>query len=546
MLRRLLPLVAAACVADACARRDPVTLPDNVRAAADAVDSARLAADVTYLASDALLGRSTPSPGLDSAAAYIVRRLTQSGLTPAGDGGTFLQHYVVRNARRDTARTWFTLGGRHFREGADFLVISFADSGTVTAPMTYVGHGIRVPKKRIDPFAGVTVKGRIIVAHGPGVLPKGETFGSLGTPISDWVPSQLVAQQEGAAALVLINPPPMLTRWARPATRSIGLQSRALSPNPPGAYSGANFPVLWAKPHVAAALLASAPQGVRSVLANGEKRDFVPSFELPTHVTATIHLGMSSTTELRPYNVVAVIEGRDRSLRDEYVMLGAHLDGAAEGATAGDTIFNAADDNASGSAALLSIAEAMMRGPRPRRSVMFVWDTGEESGLWGSRYFAVHPPVPLERIVTHFNVDMIGRSKQPGTNVEGEEELAGPEEIYVVGPRVLSTALDSLLERTNRDYLGIGLNHTFDRADHPYFFPRTGAAPLVERGVLTVNVMNGEHGDYHGPGDEACKLDLRRMHRVTRTIFASVWMLAETRGRPAMDKRMPASVQRVP
>src|SRR3970040_2706922 len=100
MLRRLPPLVAAACVADSAARRDPVTLPDNVRAAADAVDSARLAADVTYLASDALLGRSTPSPGLDSAAAYIVRRLTQSGLTPAGDGGAFLRHFVLPHAPR--------------------------------------------------------------------------------------------------------------------------------------------------------------------------------------------------------------------------------------------------------------------------------------------------------------------------------------------------------------------------------------------------------------------------------------------------------------
>jgi hypothetical protein len=534
-------LLAAAAIA-ACAESNPATMPANVRATAEAIDSARLASDAAYLSSDALRGRATPSPGLDTAGAYIVRRLTQLGVKPAGDSGGFWQRYAVREVHRDTMNAWVEFGGRRFREGADFLVLSFGGPATVTAPMTYVGHGIRAPKKHIDPFAGVTLKGRIAVAHGPNVFPKGESFQSLGALGADWDIAQHLAPQEGALAVLLINSPRMLALWARPMFRNFGRQSRELASNPPGMWASTSSPTLWIKPEMAGALFAHA--NGPAVLSKGAEGDFVPSFDLAAAQTATIHIGTPPAAIVRPGNIIAIVEGRDRTLRNEYVMLGAHLDGAVDGIPApGDSIFNAADDNASGSAALLSIAEAMMRGPRPRRSVIFMWDTGEEVGLWGSRHFATHSPVPLDRIVTYFNVDMIGRSKKPGSSVEGEEALAGPDEIFIVGPRVLSTTLDSLLERTSRDYLGVGLNHKFDRADHEFFFPRTDAAPLMEHGVLAVEVMNGEHGDYHGAGDVSSKLDLRRMHRVTKTIYASVWMLAERRERPAMDKGMPATVK---
>ena len=546
MQRRLGAMVASACVAG-CATADPTTLPESVRAAAEAIDSSRLAADVTFLASDALGGRSTPSPGLDSAASYLVRRLTELGLTPGGDSGTFLQHYAIRVTRRDTTDTWLEFGGQRFRGGTDFLVTNLGDSSTVTAPLTYVGHGTRMSKKGIDPFANVTTTGRLLIAHGPGVLPKGETFATLGALGSDWEPTQLVARNLGAAGILLINSPRTLATWAIPSVRAFGLESERLTPEVPGLAAAAGFPVVWLKPNVASAILAGAPQGSQAILAAAAKADFVPSFDFPSTATLTIHMGHATTDLLRPYNVVAVIEGRDRTLRDEYVLLGAHLDGAVEPiGTPGDSIFNAADDNASGSAALLAVAEAMMRGPRPRRSVVFMWDTGEEVGLWGSRFFAANPLRPLDRIVTHFNVDMIGRSKQPGTNVEGEEQLAGPDEIFVIGPRVLSASLDSILEGTSRELPGLTLNHRFDRADHEYFYPRTDALPFIERGVLTLDVADGEHADYHGPGDESSKLDVGRMRRVAKWIFASAWMLAERRERPTIDKGIPSSVKRFP
>ena len=530
-----------------CAAPNPTTLPDKVRATAVAIDSARLASDVAYLASDDLRGRSTPSPGLDSAASYVVRRLTELELIPLGDSDTFRQHYSVQSTRRDTTDTWLEIGGQRFLGGKDFIVTNIGNDVDVTAAMAYVGHGIRAPKKGIDPFGAVTTKDRVLIANGPSLFPKGETSASLGAIGIDWEPTQMAAQQLGAAALVLVNPPRMLALWTRPFWRAFALESNRLVPEVPGAWSRQKFPVVWVKPNVASALLASAPQGADAILAAAAKGDFVSSFDVPSETMPTIHIGHASTTVLRPYNVVAMIEGRDRTLRDEYVMLGAHLDGAVETTgTPGDSIFNAADDNASGSAALLSIAEAMMRGPRPRRSVIFVWDTGEEVGLWGSSYFAANPPVPLDRIVTHFNVDMIGRSKRPGTSVEGEEDLAGPDEIYVVGPHVLSASLDSVLESASRDLPGLTLNHAFDKGNHEWFYPRTDAAPFMERGVLTVDVLNGEHADYHGLADESARLDVVRMRRVAQWVFASTWMLAERRERPVMDKEMPTRVMRIP
>jgi hypothetical protein len=528
-------LAAVAAVVTACAAPDPQSLPAAVRAAGDAIDSTRLHADVAYLASDALLGRDTPSPGLDSATAYVVRRLTALGLEPSGDSGSFLQRYAVREIALDTAASYVEAGGQRFRMGADFIVSLFADTGTWTLPLAYVQHGIRAKAKGIDPYAGLALEGRAIVADGPGVLPPGETFESIGEMFVDWDLPQAAAESAGARAVLMINTARTIAGWTRPATVERSRMVRALAPAVPSFWEFARFPVLWVTPRLGAALLRLATttgdRGAPRLLAG----------------TVTIHLAAREVRTLRPANVVARVPGTDRRSPREAVVLAAHLDGAVgRGGADGDTIYNAADDNASGSAALLAVAEAMMRTPRPRRDVLFVWDSGEESGLWGSRFFAAHPPVPLAQVVAYHNVDMIGRSKAPGTEVPGEEELAGPDEIQLAGPRAQSTALDSLIERTNREYLGIGLDHRFDAATHEYFYPRTDAAPLVERGVLTVNWMNGEHGDYHGVGDEVQKLDLARMTRVTRTIFATAWMLAAVRERPAIDKPLPPSLQRVP
>jgi Zn-dependent M28 family amino/carboxypeptidase len=280
-----------------------------------------------------------------------------------------------------------------------------------------------------------------------------------------------------------------------------------------------------------------------TLTARGEAGDFPPSFQLRHPITVRVPLAF--TAHERPYNVVAMVEGSDPTLKHQYVTIASHLDGAVgDREVAGDRIYNSADDNATGSAATLSIAEQLMKAPRPKRSVIFVWDSGEERGLWGTRHFVHRPPVPLDRIVAHANVDMIGATRAPGTADADSSDAAGPNAVFLIGPGVLSPATDALLQRVNAEYLRMTLDRRDDRADSEFFYPRTDAGPYLERGILTINFNTGTHPRYHQPSDEARYLDSAKMHAVTRTVFASVWALANTDARPRIERPLPPSVLR--
>ncbi len=542
LAHRLLALVVLATAAGAPGRAQ-APIPAPVRAAAEAITAAQLERDVHVIAADAQRGRATPSPGFDSAAAYITRRLAQLGLRPLGDSGTYRQHYSVREAVLDTTRTTLTLGNQSLRYGAEFLVRLFTDSGTVTAPLVYVGHGIRAPAKGIDPYAGVDVRGAIVLVHGPVALPKGETAQSLGRVRTDWQTPPDAAQSQGAIGVLYVMPGDAQARWDRVRASAAGLTARELDPPVPSAYRRPTLLALEIHAGALDALLQGERVGTAELLAAAATQDYAPSFALRRQ--ASVHIAFASAATLRPYNVVALLAGADPRLRREAVVLLSHLDGAVgTAAVRGDSIYNSADDNASGSTAVLGIAAALARAPRPKRSVVFLWDSGEEVGLWGSRHFVTNPPVPLADMVTLINMDMIGRARTPGAANDDETDVTGPGEVYVTGPGVLSTALDSLVTRANAAYLGLRLNRRYDDATQSFFYPRTDAGPFLERGVLTLGYFTGLHGDYHAPGDEPHKLDPRQMEQIARTVFVTTWLLADAVERPAIDRGIPATVPR--
>ncbi|HEV2761690.1 MAG TPA: M28 family peptidase, partial [Pyrinomonadaceae bacterium] len=237
-------------------------------------------------------------------------------------------------------------------------------------------------------------------------------------------------------------------------------------------------------------------------------------------------------------NVVAVVEGADRKLKDEYVAVGAHYDHVGTGrAVNGDSIYNGADDDGSGTVAMLAMAEAFAQGPRPKRSILFVWHAGEEHGLWGSDYFARHPTVPLRQIVAQLNMDMIGRSKQPGDTKQGNRFLTGPNEIYVIGSREMSTELGELSERVNRSYLNMQFNYLYDDPRDPNrFFFRSDHFNYARKGVPIIFYFDGEHEDYHKPSDTPDKIDYQKMERVARTVFVTATEIANAPRRPVVDK----------
>jgi len=366
------------------------TLPAPVRAAADRITGQQLMRDVEYLASDALRGRDTFSPGHDSAAAYIVARLRRAGLRSL-DGGAFRQGYMVKEIAADTANTWVEIAGKRIPFGDDLLVQMFAGELSASAPVVYVGTGVNVPSLGIDSYKGVDVKGKIVLINA-GVVPQGL---SLSVIPADAEFGVRAAFARGALAVVSIASPRGVSRWA--STRgALTAQQQELDPPVMSAFRAPELNWLILRPSAAAALFAGdSARGARVLNVGANAAAIPPSFELTAPMTVRVP---QRSARLRPsYNVVAVLDGSDARLRSEYVTVAAHLDGAvAPFPVKGDSIYNAADDNASGSSVALAIAEQLARAPRPRRSVVFIWDSGEEVGLWGTRSFVGQQPVPLK------------------------------------------------------------------------------------------------------------------------------------------------------
>jgi Zn-dependent M28 family amino/carboxypeptidase len=215
-------------------------------------------------------------------------------------------------------------------------------------------------------------------------------------------------------------------------------------------------------------------------------------------------------------NVVAILEGSDPVLRREYVLVGSHHDGIGYRE---DLVFPGADDNISGAVAMLSIGQALMV-ERPKRSVIFVWHTGEEKGLYGAYYFAQHSPVPVEQISAVLNLDMLSRN-DPGS-------------IYLIGSNKISSELDRALQEQNAKATKLTLDYKYEDPAHPdRFFFRSDHYPYMRYGIPAVWVFCGTTEDYHQVADVAERVDYAKMARVTKLVYAT---LMDIGNKPALLK----------
>ncbi len=514
-------------------------LPTAVRKSAETIEKEKLAAHLAVLTADGLGGRLTPSPGLDSAVAYVTSRVLALKLQPAGDSGTFLQRHSIQRRMIDTAATFIEVDGVRYRAPGSFVVGNLrqfqAPPGDVrvVAPVAFVGHGFVVPSRGIDPYAGIDFDNRILLAWGPGV-PKGIAMAEWSQPgffsTANWWK---------APAILWIPPFARFSAWwnrLRGGDLSLAWYGAPID--------GSNVPRSpWINvgPDLLEALLAGEATDARTVFARSMAGDSLPSFALSAGRQVTINIVNRPPEILHPASVIAKVEGRDPILKNEFVVLQAHLDGVADLFPVSDSIINAADDNASGVVALLGVAEALARAPRARRTIVLLWDTGEERDNLGTKEFIARNTVPLDKIVTHFNIDMVGRSKNPADASAANQDLTGPNEVYVVGPRTLSSELDRQVESVNNAFLQMTLNHRHDTwsadgllgwGEHAYFW---------QKGVPTVFWYSGMHQDYHSTTDNPDKIDIAKLERIARTVFATAWALAESPSRPIIDRRNPSS-----
>lgn len=507
----------------------------QMEAAARAISAEQIREDVFFLASDANLGRSTLEPGYDSAAAYVARRLRALGITPAGDSGGYFQHYTVVSSRLDTARAGGSIGDTPIRYGDGFIVQSFLQPGMHEGEVVYVGHGTRIPGQEIDPYDGLDVAGKWLLIDGS-IGPPGMRPSDMGVVGVDCFTAAEEARRRGAVGLLILPSEGFVRGWDSFGNRVP--TGRDLTPSKGRAYAAYPLPRVVLSREAAALLLTDAP-ALAAIFAGTDTTSERPApFALDRRVAIDL---VSETTTYRPYNVMGFVEGSDPVLRDEWISVASHLDGVVGRAvtSAGDSIYNAADDNASGSAVDLAVAEALMEGPRPRRSVLLIWDSGEEIGLWGSRHLAYNAS---DKVVAHFNNDMLGPTKVPGTDAPAEQDLAGPGEVWVSGPSVVSTMMHRVLEHARATYDFITLTPRHDDPSVSFFYPRTDGAPFMENGIPVTQFFTGLHADYHRQGDEAAKLDIPKMTGAAKMIYAILWLMAEDPERPHWDKPVPAQL----
>jgi Zn-dependent M28 family amino/carboxypeptidase len=247
-------------------------------------------------------------------------------------------------------------------------------------------------------------------------------------------------------------------------------------------------------------------------------------------VTVNTELPEERLDEAMPPNVAAVIRGSDPLLRDEYVILSAHMDHVGVGTPVnGDSIYNGADDNGSGTAGLLEVAQALASLPladRPRRSIIILHVSGEEKGLLGSRWFADNPTVPVEQIVANINVDMIGRNS--------------PDSVVVIGKEY--STLGEVVDRVNASRPELRLVTSDDLWPEERFFFRSDHFNFARREIPSIFFFTGVHEDYHRPSDTVDKLDLDKTERISRLIFHIALEIANDPARPTWD---PAGLEEV-
>jgi Zn-dependent M28 family amino/carboxypeptidase len=268
----------------------------------------------------------------------------------------------------------------------------------------------------------------------------------------------------------------------------------------------------------------------------------LPTFAFNADKKADVSV-TTSQEKAMTQNVVAIWEGSDPVLKNEYVAIGAHYDhdGIRPNAQGDDKIWNGADDDGSGTVAVLSIAETLAKAEkRPKRSILFVWHAGEEKGLWGSEYFNKFPTVDIKNVVTQLNIDMIGRSKKPGDTDKRNAELSGENDIYVIGSEMMSSTLGAITKGTNDQYLRLGYDYKYDDPkDKNRFFFRSDHFNYAVNGIPIVFWFDGVHADYHQASDSADKIDYEKMEKVTRTIFLTLWEISDLKERPKVDKQLP-------
>ena len=509
-------------------------------------------------ADDSMMGRAVGTIYNDMGTAYIESEVRRLGLQPAGDNGTFFQKVPLFTRLLDSAST-VVVGEKTFKAGTDFT----ASAGGF--PRSFANAQVVFVGAWVDTTANIPVDsaaGKVLVFTPGGLAP--------GSNVMQFVNSKgyhnWQAMREVAAANVMVIGEmltPQALRSAFASTGTVFLQD--------------TVPMTINVTRAMAEAMLGAPYGSWPNRLAGQS------------ITASVKF---SDSPKPGRNVVAIVPGSDPKLKGEYVAIGAHNDhlqprgrpvdhdslkaymqvirpqGAdtedhpptpeewtrvkaildslrAISAPRLDSINNGADDDGSGSVTVLEIAEAFAKLPaRPKRSILFVWHTGEEAGLWGASYFTAYPTVPRDSIVGQLNMDMVGRGAATdvtGEDVEGKLLRGGEGYVQLIGSRRLSTEMGDLIEAVNTEKkLGLRFDYAMDANGHQQsIYCRSDHYEYAKFGIPITFISTGGHSDYHQVTDEPQYIEYPHMAQVGRLAYESAMRIANLDHRLVVDKPKP-------
>lgn len=479
--------------------------PEQV--ARQVIDSRRIMEGVRFLASDDRNGRAMASPGLDRSAAWVADRFHGAGLEPAGDSGGYLQYWPHRQVTLAAAGTVVEWAGEEsgsLEYGRDFAALPSRREGT--GGLVYLGAAHDAPDS-MDVAAGRLA---LVVLDG--------------TSREEWRWSATVrrslvtaARAEALGVAFILDP-----SFDRPAVERLAEQFESPSADPQ------EVPLFFLRAPAAAALVDGAGGDLDALMGATRAGDRVAVRLDGARVRVA---APAEEREVQVPNVVGRAPGVQLARAEEYVVLVAHLDhlGVGEPDESGDSIYNGADDNASGVSALVAIADAFAALPsRTARPILFIAVSGQEHGLLGSTWFAAHPTVYLDGAVAALNIDMIGRNH--------------PDSVLIVGSEYSS--LGPLIEEIASTTPSLGLSVSPDRRPADDLFFRGDQLAFARRGIPAVQFFTGLHEDYHAPSDEAGRIDGGKAARVARLAFLTAYHLATADQEPVWTEAGRAALRR--
>lgn len=473
---------------------------------AETIKAEDLEMDLQILASDSLEGRETGTRGQKMAADYIKNQFQEAGLKPAGLNGTYYQPFMLEK------RTW----GDVYVKANDKVFNNFDEViyyGNAHVPQEKTLETVFVGRGRSQDYEGLDVKGKAVVI--------------FDSEDKGWRNKLKIAREKGAAAYIITSGADKgeFARTVNNARLFVDRPKLGFKEEEGEASNSSIF--FFTAPETAAEILGTKLSKLdKAILKFEEGKEKALRRIKPSTISIKTERNVET---IETENVLGMVEGTD--LKDEIIVVTSHYDHLGVGPNG--EIFNGADDDGSGTTALLELAEAFGKakeaGNGPRRSILFMTLTGEEKGLLGSEYYVKNPVYPLDQTVTNLNIDMVGR-------VDLTHETK-PDYVYLIGSDKLSTELHQLSEQINDTYVGLDLDYTYnDENDPNRYYYRSDHYNFAKNNIPVIFYFNGTHADYHKETDTIEKIHFELMEKRAKLFFHTAWELANRDKKVAIDK----------